>query len=140
VFRLVYGDDINAWADKGWRVIAAYPAQRVQRSRLVRVPAFLIAQSHDKVVDMLRQNLDRANAQHREAARRAHEADTAHEAVNRKLDAMTRERDAIAEESESRRQRLVAQGEGKSKLERDLAKIREAIGTKAYNEIVGAKK
>ena len=140
IFRMVYGDEINDWSDRGWRVVAAYPAQRMHRSRLVRVPAFLLARSRDDTLETLRQQLGRANTQHHEAQRRAREADIAHKAVTEKLDAMTKERDALAGESESRRLRLVRGDETKSKLERDLAKIREAIGTKAFNEITGGSK
>ena len=108
-------------------------------NELVWTTAYLIAEARDDTLANLREQVSDTTSQLYSAKRQASEAHNAHESITKKLDAMTKERDTLAEESENRRLRNIAQDEAKSKLERDLAKIRAAIGTRAFNEIIGAK-
>jgi hypothetical protein len=163
IFHAAYGDELDGWTRDGWRVVAAFPEDRIKETRsdcqggqsygekcehgfdswhkltrtdVLRTTVYLLAQYRDQVVDDLRDKIRAANQEYYKVSENYRKAEASREELAKDLAKSGKDCEALTADCEALRQQRLTAETAKSKLERDLAKIRKSIGTKAYDEIV----
>lgn len=155
--KQVDGSELEYATKDGWRVVAILDGSKttteqeelrhntennyqqteyLQKPFVVQEPNYFVVRFRDQVIEKLRERITQLEVAIKDAETKRHEAQKKADTYVREIGEQKAEGDRQRRRAEGAEERLAKVLEGNNKIEKDISKLRAAIGELKFKEIV----